>query len=159
MATHSSVLAWRIPGMGEPGGLPSMGSHRVGHDWSDLAVAAVGINKRTCAKQCLPSSPLPPPVYLYPWETSITFYLPILAWYSEMWCCLSKPALLPTCPRQLYPWSASLVPFSLDCYDSLLADLCIPFTPLVTLLPQWWLQETNQRPCLSWFKMLWKKTN
>ena len=34
MATHSSVLAWRIPGMGEPGGLPSMGSHRVGHDWS-----------------------------------------------------------------------------------------------------------------------------
>ena len=40
-ATHSSVLAWRIPGTGEPGGLPSMGSHRVGHDWSDLA-AAVG---------------------------------------------------------------------------------------------------------------------
>ena len=40
MATHSSVLAWRLPGMGEPGGLPSMGSHRVGHDWSDLAAAA-----------------------------------------------------------------------------------------------------------------------
>ena len=40
MATHSSVLAWRVPGTGEPGGLPSMGSHRVGHDWSDLAAAA-----------------------------------------------------------------------------------------------------------------------
>ena len=40
MAAHSSVLAWRIPGMGEPGGLPSMGSHKVGHDWSDLAAAA-----------------------------------------------------------------------------------------------------------------------
>ena len=40
MATHSSVLARRIPGMGEPGGLPSLGSHRVGHDWSDLAAAA-----------------------------------------------------------------------------------------------------------------------
>ena len=40
MATHSSVLAWRIPGTGEPGGLLSMGSHRVGHDWSDLAAAA-----------------------------------------------------------------------------------------------------------------------
>ena len=40
MATHSCVLAWRIPGMGEPGGLPSMGSHRVGHDWSNLAAAA-----------------------------------------------------------------------------------------------------------------------
>ena len=39
IATHSSVLAWRIPGMGEPGGLPSMGSHRVGHDWRDLAAA------------------------------------------------------------------------------------------------------------------------
>ena len=40
MATHSSVLAWRIPGMGEPGGLLSMGSHGVGHDWSNLAAAA-----------------------------------------------------------------------------------------------------------------------
>ena len=40
MATHSSVLAWRVPGTGEPGGLLSMGSHRVGHDWSDLAAAA-----------------------------------------------------------------------------------------------------------------------
>ena len=40
MATHSSVLAWRVPGMGEPGGLPYMGSQRVGHDWSDLAAAA-----------------------------------------------------------------------------------------------------------------------
>ena len=40
MATHSSILAWRIPGTGETGGLPSMGSHRVGHDWSDAAAAA-----------------------------------------------------------------------------------------------------------------------
>ena len=40
MATHSSVLAWRIPGMVEPGGVLSMGSHRVGHDWSNLAAAA-----------------------------------------------------------------------------------------------------------------------
>ena len=43
MATHSSVLAWRIPGTGEPGGLPSVGSHRVRHDWSDLAVAAMAV--------------------------------------------------------------------------------------------------------------------
>ena len=40
MATHSSILAWRIPGTVEPSGLPSMGSHRVGHDWSNLAAAA-----------------------------------------------------------------------------------------------------------------------
>ena len=51
MATHSSVLAWRIPGTGEPGGLPSMGLHRVGHDWSNLAAAAAAtyqlyLNKR-----------------------------------------------------------------------------------------------------------------
>ena len=42
-ATHSSVLAWRIPGTGEPGGLLSMGSHRVGHDWSNLAAAAAAV--------------------------------------------------------------------------------------------------------------------
>ena len=41
MATHSSTLAWRIPGTGEPGGLLSVGSHRVGHDWNDLAAAVV----------------------------------------------------------------------------------------------------------------------
>ena len=58
MATHSSVLAWRIPGMGEPGGLPSRGSHRVRHNWSDLAAAAAVIRKCCCycclvAKLCL----------------------------------------------------------------------------------------------------------
>ena len=46
MATHSNVLAWRIPGMGEPGGLPSMGLQRVGHDWSDLAAAAAASVKK-----------------------------------------------------------------------------------------------------------------
>ena len=50
MATHSSVLAWRIPGIGEPGGLPSMGSHRVGHDWRDLA-AAVDADATYCVFQ------------------------------------------------------------------------------------------------------------
>ena len=45
MATHSSILAWRIPGTEESGGLPSMGSHRVGHDWSDLAATVAAIIK------------------------------------------------------------------------------------------------------------------
>ena len=40
MAIHRSVLAWRIPGVEEPGGLPSVGSHRVGHDSSDLAAVS-----------------------------------------------------------------------------------------------------------------------
>ena len=44
MTTRSSILAWRIPGMGEPGGLPSVGSHRVGHDGSDLAAAAAAVH-------------------------------------------------------------------------------------------------------------------
>ena len=48
MATHSSVLSWRIPGTGEPGGQLSLGSHRVGHDRSDLAAAAVRINESKC---------------------------------------------------------------------------------------------------------------
>ena len=43
MATHSSLLAWRIPGTEEPSGLPSMGLHRVGHHWSDLAAAAAAV--------------------------------------------------------------------------------------------------------------------
>ena len=55
MATHSSVLAWRIPGMGEPGGLPSMGSHRVGHDGSDLAAAAAAGLFSTAVGRCLPA--------------------------------------------------------------------------------------------------------
>ena len=63
MATHSSVLAWRIPGTGEPGGLPSMRSHRVGHNWSDLAAAAAREEEKkgtykTISKRVLVSSDL-----------------------------------------------------------------------------------------------------
>ena len=50
MATYSSVLAWKIPGTRECGGLPSMGSHRVGHNWSDLPAAAAAINNKSVTK-------------------------------------------------------------------------------------------------------------
>ena len=50
MATHSSVPAWRIPGTGEPGRLPSVGSHRVWHDWSDLAAVAAAMLMRNGSK-------------------------------------------------------------------------------------------------------------
>ena len=53
MATHSSVLAWRIPGTEEPGGLPSMGLHRVGHNWSDLAAAAAAAGETKKKIRCL----------------------------------------------------------------------------------------------------------
>ena len=52
MVTHSSVLAWRIPETGKPGGLPSIGSHRVGHDWGDLAVAAAVTNENYIYLRC-----------------------------------------------------------------------------------------------------------
>ena len=52
MATHSSVLAWRIPGTGEPGGLLSLGSHRVRHDWSDIAVAVFNTLSHVVSLNC-----------------------------------------------------------------------------------------------------------
>ena len=77
MATHSSVLAWRIPGTGEPGGLPSMGLHRVGHDWSDIA-AAVFI--------CMNI-----PRFVYPlicwWTLMSTFWL---SWIMLLWTQVHK---------------------------------------------------------------------
>ena len=57
MATHSSVLAWRIPGTGEPGGLPSVGSHSVGHNWSDLAAAATTLESPLDCKEIQPVNP------------------------------------------------------------------------------------------------------
>ena len=51
MTTESSVLAWRIPGTGEPDGLPSVGLHRVGHDGNNLAAAAAAT--AAVAKSCL----------------------------------------------------------------------------------------------------------
>ena len=77
MATHSSVLAWRIPGTGEPGELPPMGSHRVGHDWSDLAAAAAA----NC-RYMMYSRSLELILYketLYPLENSFSFYCQPLA--------------------------------------------------------------------------------
>ena len=55
MVPHSSVLAWRIPGTGEPGGLPSMRLHRVRHDWSDLAAAAAVPGTSSGGSNCFPS--------------------------------------------------------------------------------------------------------
>ena len=83
VATHSSVLAWRIPGMGEPGGPLSMGLHRVGHDWSDLAARQ---QKRILGHKSFP--------HLY-WNTILCFaatvitvymaFLIISDWTPVMW--------------------------------------------------------------------------
>ena len=74
MATHSSVLAWRIPGTEEPGGLPSMGSHRVRHDWSELAAAAAATGN--CARKSRSE------VFL-PWSDAIWESKPRSPWEAE----------------------------------------------------------------------------
>ena len=70
MATYSSVLAWRIPGLGEPGGLASMGSHRVGHDWSNSAATAAAARGVGCSP-CWRVSGLQPWLYLLPFISNI----------------------------------------------------------------------------------------
>ena len=65
MATYSSVLAWRIPGTGEPGGLRSMGLHRVRHDWSDLAAAAAARRQESIRSLLGTDIPFPKPSRCY----------------------------------------------------------------------------------------------
>ena len=81
MATHSSVLAWRISGIGEPGGLPSMGLHRVGHDRSDLAAAA---GKNTLAMQETQKTQIQSLDREDPLEEGLDTHSNILAWRIPM---------------------------------------------------------------------------
>ena len=73
MATRSSILAWRIPGIEEPSGLPSMGLHRVGHDWINLAAAAVAAMKGKGSHSVVSDSSWPhglqPTRLLCPWDS------------------------------------------------------------------------------------------
>ena len=97
MTTHSSVLAWRIPGTEEPGGLPSMGSHRVRHDWSDLASAAVQLVQLLSGVR----------LFVTPWTAahqdsmsitnsqSLLKLMPILSAMSSNYPLLCPPLLLP----------------------------------------------------------------
>ena len=114
MATHSSILAWRIPGMGEPGGLPSLGLHRVGHDWSDLAAAAAGFSNKqdiliAIHKYSTVSSKSPkPPEYEHfdtinlcnfrsSFYTLVTHLLEELRLYVGQWDIMDKTQTLATC--------------------------------------------------------------
>ena len=92
-ATHSSVLAWRIPGTGEPGGLLSMGSHRVGHDWSDLAAAAVQLLDHMVFSCFLfkQVSRVAMPFYI---PTSKTCVIQFLCPFTSIHCALSFSFLL-----------------------------------------------------------------
>ena len=77
MATHSSILAWRIPGTEEPGGLPSMGSHRVRHNWRDLAAAAAAVAVKRCLdKRALPGLMKAMCLDLWIWQTQLCLWGP-----------------------------------------------------------------------------------
>ena len=107
MATHSSVLAWRLPGKGEPGGLLSMGLHRVRHDWSDLAAAAVDIDLRFVMKFseiantvlsftcfiCLYQDIFSPSVINFTHIPDISLFLYLNIWYSKRVPTLNKKLL------------------------------------------------------------------
>ena len=98
MATHSSVLVWRIPGMAEPGGLPSMGSHRVRHDWSDLAAAAAGSLLKQSEEITAPETGKP----LLFWKLSPVFAL------NPLFCC----SVSKSCPTLSDPMDCSMPGFS-----------------------------------------------
>ena len=109
MATHSSVLAWRIPGMEEPGGLPSMGSHRVRHDWSNLAAAKAWcyevfwFHSFTCSCPIFPVPFIEEAVFA-PWYILVSFVknkVPIGAW--------------------VYSWASYLVPLVCFCASTTLS--------------------------------------
>ena len=74
MATHCSVLAWRIPGTEEPDGLSSMGSHRVGHDWSDLAATAAAASSHSWID------------LLIDLIIDVLIYLPSCSWVNPLMC-------------------------------------------------------------------------
>ena len=121
MATHSSVLAWRIPGTGEPGGRPSMGSHRVRHDWSDLAAAAPGATGAVCKGAWKTERALVAPGNLHPFPRAWwPVYLLVLGipWLLSLWeegtfrmwapllYSLAKPVLLaPNSVSLLATWT------------------------------------------------------
>ena len=140
MATHSSVLAWRIPGAEESGGLPSMRSHRVGHDWSDLAAAAATSHFMQYII----------PFLLFLTCVSVLLWLPLFALplenlsYLLQWFQLTYHFLQEVFPNPTPDWSC--VPLSLPCFHWCtchsycnLSDLSVP---------------TN-RQCVPWGQRLW----
>ena len=139
MATHSDVLAWRIPGMAEPGGLPSMGSHRVGHDWSDLAAAAAVFWLTSCQswlnRHCL---------YLGIWFDK--------SWYQENKLCQFCASLGLTCACS--PGPASWVQdFYKNCWKLLSTSRWF-----VRLRPDNIIRKPVQRGLIEILLKTWKRS-
>ena len=107
MATHSSVLAWRIPGTGAPGGLPSVGLHRVGHDWNDLAAAAAAFLWILFSSSVMSD-------LCNPMDCSMPGCFPILP-------CIHIPYFLYPC---VYWWTLRLLPCLSCCAGQVLKSEC-----------------------------------
>ena len=102
MATHSSVLAWRIPGTGEPGGLQSLGSHRVRHDWSDLAAAVPVLGAYLQLYDFLRDWSLDHYVMSFLISYNLLYFKVYFVWYED---CCSSFLLLSICMECIFPSS------------------------------------------------------
>ena len=122
MATHSSVLAWRIPGTGEPGGLPSMGSHRVRHDWSDLAAAAAWTS-----------------YYVLSSIKQLTFYFPeasYIFWRLYKNCIYTSLCVLNSVALNVFSWTALKTKRWMCYLKTFYINLLIPWLASETACPQ-----------------------
>ena len=149
MATHSSVLAWRIPGMGETGGLLSTGSHRVGHDWSDLAAAAV------CLYMCAYTF-LYVRVFWWPWGTTSVFsFVPLCCSVTQS--CLTLPPSWTAAHQASLPFTISqsllkLMSIKLVMTYSHLV-LCRPLLLLPSIFPSIRVFSNELALCIRWPKI------
>ena len=100
MATHSSVLAWRIPGPGEPGGLLSMGSHRVGHDWSYLAAILLYVKYSWSEGVCFAVNQ----VWFVDNAGEQSLYWPVERLWSQMDPCISVFLSSSLATEAIQPW-------------------------------------------------------
>ena len=158
MAPHSSTLAWRIPGTEEPSGLPSMGSHRVGHNWSDLAVAAAAAFLNTFVhfftQQTLshPSASVTHYAYLFSCSTPLKLFMRLLPPRAKIFkyrkissLCWSRFALFSS--SYLAPYTCT-VPANLQVFRKQgdVSYLCFLVSYLCFLMPSMWLMSGSICP-------------
>ena len=137
MATHSSVLAWRISGTGEPGGLPSMGSHRVGHDWSDLALSTMHKSESEVAQSC--------PTFCDPMDCSLSgssihgiFQARVLEWVA-----ISKDSLFIKRKQSLHEFQRKHRASSTHCHDRTVLAVTVSDSPKKQLQFYRWVSRVK----------------
>ena len=160
MATHSSVLAWRIPGTGEPGGLTSVGSHRVGHDWSDLAAEKPPFfSQRSshclCSQRpllCSLCSPHPPtPRVSRLWDLTLLHFSPARLQEPSLATFFSFVSLEPHLNVRL--WLQKWLSFTLPTLISRFTPLECSWSPSAL---SW--GSRNQETCTQWCSGGWSRT-